>query len=149
MTKTNYTKVEEILEQGLRKMSINKIFEDSEKAIKQKGESKPESDLDKEKALFIANLKRDLKKLDYRAHMKFYSSLGMKKSELKKKIAAPNLLKPEDWEAIMAIKKKIDLYKAQLSTQIPEMELSQAIDEERTKHINKRFNVNEKWLPLH
>ena len=73
----------------------------------------------------------------------------MKKSELRKKIENPQALTPVEWETILQIKKKIDVYKAQISTQIPELELNQTIEDERVKQLNKRFNVNEKWLPLH
>ena len=43
MAKTNYTKVEEILENGLRKMSIDQLFEESEKRPKKKERSTAEA----------------------------------------------------------------------------------------------------------
>lgn len=159
MAKTNYTKVEEIMEQGLRKMSINQVFDDSGKAEKkprqtpladQEEKTKDvDNQLNRAQIRLISALKRDLKYLHYRDHTDFYASLGMKKSTLKKKIETPSALKGEEWEAIKKIKQKIDLYRAELSKQIPEVELSQEVDEERIKHVNKRFNVNNKWLPLH
>lgn len=152
MAKTNYTKVEEILETGLKKMSIEQLFEEAEKSGKKTEDEQPTGEqpsLDKTYAKIISALKRDLKRLQYKSHQAFYSTLGMKKSELRKKIEKPEQLTPAEWEALIEIKKKIDLYKAQLSAQLPEFELSRAVEDERVKHINKRFNVNEKWLPLH
>jgi hypothetical protein len=145
MAKTNYTKVEEILEQGLRRMSINQLFDESKKVVPEKSVENP---IEKEHEQLLSSIKRDLKYLHYKGHAKLYNSLGMKKSELKKLIDTPNLSDAE-WEKITQIKKKIDLYKAELAAQLPEIALKQTVEDERIKHINKRFNVNEKWLPLH
>lgn len=154
MAKTNYTKVEEILETGLKKMSIDHLFKESERQKVNEGKEKetPENEAASPAKTYpkiISALKRDLRRLQYKNHQQFYSTLGMKKSELRKKIEKPESLTPAEWEALIQIKKKIDLYKAQLTAQLPEIELTQAIEQERVKHINKRFNVNEKWLPLH
>ncbi len=164
MAKTNYTKVEEALDQNLRKMSIERLFDKANEATKKEkgsddnkntatfskgGESPVSSPLDKTQINLIAALKRDIKSLRQKQHAAIYTKLGIKRSELKEKIDNPTGLTAEEWKEIKEIKAKIDVYKAQLSAQMPDFELSDQVELERHKHINKRFNVNDKWLPLH
>ncbi len=156
MAKTNYTKVEEVLEKELRRQSIEKLFDDKAQSHKQPAEGSPpaekggkSSSLDKAQMSLISALKRDIKFLRAKQHATMYTKLGIKRNELKQKIENPADLTAEEWVLIQKIKTKIDLYKAELAAQMPEFEFSQQIEHERQKHINKRFNVNEKWLPLH
>jgi len=141
MTKTNFTKVEEALNEGLRKMTASHLLEMADSSAKTGGvTSNPFQAAIKR---LIALLKHDLKQLE-KQDPDFYQNLGLKKPGLKKLLSDPEHLTPEDWESIKQIKEKIDQYKQKTPAPADE----QIIQKERRKHINKRFNINEKWLPL-
>lgn len=146
MAKTNFTKVEEALDEGLRQIIKDKLHSltDSISNISTQGVEK--ADLASKKQL-IAALKFELNwmaKQDPSLHHK----LGIKKSEIKKLIETKEKLTQEDFEKIKFIKEKIDVLKKELEEKSPESN-DQLIEKERIKHINKRFNTNDKWLPLH
>jgi hypothetical protein len=146
MAKTNYTKVEEALDEGLRQLTKDKLhtLADSISTISAEGIEKV--DIANRKKL-IAALKFELNwmaKQDTALHQK----LGLKKSEIKRLLETKEKLTSDDFEKIKQIKTKIDELKKELAEKSPVSD-DQLIEKERTKHINKRFNTNDKWLPLH
>ena len=158
MAKTNFTKVEVVLEQGLRKMNIDQIFEMADVSAnigspKEKpsdpNDKKEASHLDKAQRKLLEVLERELRYLDVKQHKALYNQLGLKKQEIRELILKPSELKPEDWEKIKQIKEGIDKYRHEVLAQLPSSTNDKLVEEERRKHINKRFNVNDKWLPLH
>lgn len=162
MPKTNFTKVEEALEQGLRKMNVEHLFEISDElsgkqpkeptlsAAAPEGSAKPkETPLSKAQKSLINALQRDLKRLQIKEHREMYAELGIKKTDLKKKINTPTNLTPEEWEQIKQIKEKIDNYKQELQAKLPVESNEKIVESQRSTHINKRFNVHDGWLPLH
>jgi hypothetical protein len=144
MAKTNYTKVDAVLTQSLRKMAVDQLFEESSK--KENSSSPP---LSKQKRQLLSSLKRNLKRFPTKTHEKLYELLELKRLDLKKKIEDSDSLTQEDWLFLESVATKIENYKQELLKQKPETENSSLVETERVKHINKRFNVNEKWLPLH
>ncbi len=153
MPKNNYTKVEQALEQGLLKMQVTDLFEAAKPLFlpeaKADQASLPTFSLTVQQKSLMGSLTRDLTKFTSKLHPKLYAQLAIKRSELKAKLINPTSLSSEEWQQLKQIKDKIDLYKAQLQSQVPPLELNQLVENERLKHINKRFNTNEKWLPLH
>ena len=145
MAKTNYTKVDITAEAGLRKMEIDRLFEAT--PGKEKGPSlSPE---EKQKQKLIEGLKRDIQYLNPKRHKQLYTSLGYKRQDLKSLIENPSTLTLEDWEKIKQIKAGIEKYRKEVMAQLPSQMDEKIIEDQRVKHINKRYNVNDKWLPLH
>ncbi len=145
MAKTNYTKVEEALDEGLRKMTVNRLLESTESAkdqVADKASTKPSGAQGQQ----IAAIQTELKHLQKQGQ-KPYEKLGINKKDIKRYIEHPEALTLEDWNNIKKLKEKIDAFKKELE-KIPHSSDEELIEQERHKHINKRFNVNEKWLPL-
>lgn len=159
MGKTNYKKVEEALKEGLQKMNINQLFEEAKNISSDKAEKNPEiaypekqpptPKLDREKSLLITALKLDLKALRSSEHSRLYEYIGIPRIEIKKKIEDPMKLTAEEWETIKLIKAVIEKYKSEVLAKLPENSNENIVEEERRKHINKRYNVKSNWLPLH
>lgn len=158
MPKTNFTKVEEVLEQGLRKYSVEQLLEiaDQTSAPKKRNPTiaytaesdKPEiAPLSKEQSHLIHSLERDVKRLR-KKDQEIYTKLGIGRKNLKKMIENPSALTPADWETIKQIRTKIDQYKAEMAKQLPQTSDEDLVESERKDHINRRYNVNKKWLPL-
>ena len=56
----------------------------------------------------------------------------------------------EDWLRLKALKLRIDELKHELYGQESiDAEYDDQVDQERRRHINKRFNIRDGWLPLH
>lgn len=160
MGKTNYTKVDSMLENNLRRMTVEHDLKSAEQLSKHNPGTTPAegvtpsdspagSAVDLAQNRLIAALQRDLKKLQLADHKTMYDTLALKKNEIRKKIEHPEKLTPEEWETLKQIKEKIDQYRSELKAKLPAASNDAIVEAERHKHINKRFNVNEKWLPLH
>ena len=144
MAKTNYTKVDITTEAGLRKMEIDRLFE----TTPSKSKNSLSAD-EKSKQKLLEGLKRDIQHLDPKRHKELYTNLGYKRQDLKALIENPSALTLEDWEKIKQIKAGIEKYRKEVMAQLPSLNDEKIVEEQRTKHINKRYNVNDKWLPLH
>jgi hypothetical protein len=148
MAKTNFTKVEEALDEGLRKITINRLLQLADVAAGI-GQTKPQTkERDEEThAHIIASIQRDLKFI-VKKDPSVFSKIGFKKKDVKDFIDRAHALTPEEWEALKKIQEKVESYKKELVKSLPKTSNEDLIEGERVKHINKRFNVNEKWLPL-
>ena len=153
MSKTNFTKVEEALDRGLLKLTIQHLFDLAESAAA--GEPDSTQQLSPKKAAKRAEaeshmlnlLLLELERL-HKKDKKIYAEMGIKKKELDNYIKNPTGMQKEDWQKISGIKNKIQEYRQKSKESLPKDIDDQIIEKERLKHINKRFNVNEKWLPL-
>jgi hypothetical protein len=161
MAKTNFTKVEEVLEQGLRKYSVDHLLEAADKAsgAKEKPPHNPSISytadanqpqppaLTKDQTGLIHSLQRDLKRFQKRDPA-LYKLLGISKKNLKMMLDQPAIMTEADWETIKQIRTKLDQHKADLSKQLPKQSNEDLVEAERKDHLNRRYNVNKKWLPL-
>lgn len=140
MSKTNYTKMEEALNEGLLKMSVSRLLDLTNAAL----------DLDQAHSIgqLLALLNHEMKILKNHG-IDPYEKLGIDKKTLKKLIDNPNHLTAQDFEQIKKLKGKIEEFKKEIESKLPQVTDDELVSKERRKHINKRFNVNEKWLPLH
>lgn len=150
MAKTNYTKVEEALIAGLNKMTMRHLLELADRAQAGTG---PQAETDaflipEARRLVIASVRQDLKSLK-RKDTKIYVKLGIAKEGVQKLLESTTNLTSEEWQKIKEIHLKIIEYKKEIARKIPQPTDEQLIEAERKKHINKRFNIKEKWLPLH
>lgn len=149
MAKTNFTKVEEALDQGLRKYSVESLLQAAGPGQKLRNptiaysEEKPQT-LSKQQTLLVRELQRDLRRFEKKSS----KELGFSKKELKKLLENPLALTPENWETLQQAKEKLEGYKAQLAKEPPKQSDEAIVESERKDHINRRYNVNKKWLPL-
>jgi hypothetical protein len=143
MSKVNFTKVEEMLSQGLHKINVNDLLVEAD-AVKT-GSTPPTKTTSNSQ--LINSVQRDLKLLHKKDH-ETYVKLGIKKNFLKKMIETPDSLTPEELETLKQIQEKIKVFKEELKNTLPPINDEAIVESQRTKHINKRYNVNDKWLPL-
>jgi hypothetical protein len=146
MSKTNFSKVEKSLEEGMIKIKSQNLLKEADAAS---GHKENESKIPPKEVCnaVLNNLERELKKLK-KEDEESYKKLALPKIDLKKLITNPSLLTPQDWKEVKNIKDRLNQYKKDLASQLPQETDQDLIDHERTKHVNKRFNVSKKWIPL-
>ncbi len=144
MAKTNFTKVEEALDEGMRKMTMQHLHSlaDSLSSIHS---SDIKNNLEAQRKL-ITVLKFELNWM-HTHDISLHKKLGIKKSEISALLEKKEALTAEDFEKIKQLKEKIDALKKEMSAETTVTD-DQLIEKERLKHVNKRFNVNDNWLPL-
>lgn len=141
--KTNYTKVEEALKEGMQKYSLHKLLDEADEAQNVKKESSPDENLTKQKT--VISIQRAVKSYS-KVDKKFYKKIGYKREDIKNLLSNPDCSQPEVWKNILQLKEKIEAYKkADPSLNFEE----DIVKKERVKHVNKRYNVKDNWLPLH
>lgn len=140
MTKTNFSKSESALDDLLLSMSKKKLLEIADQAS---GKVEQNESIEN-KGLFLLAMQVELRYL-YKEHPKIYKELNIKKSWIENITKNINELTEKDWEKAKLIKHNLDVFLKKVLTDIPD---DQLIALQRQKHINKRININEKWLPL-
>lgn len=146
MSKTNFSKVEKSLEEGMIKMKSQYLLNEADAASGNKsneGKVPPKEVCN----AVLTTLERELKKLR-KEDEGSYKKLDLPKLDLKKLITNPSLLTPQDWKEVKEIKERLMQYKKDLSSRLPQETDQDLIDHERSRHVNKRFNVSKKWIPL-
>lgn len=140
MAKTNFTKVDEALSKALFNMSIQKLLEETEESP---NKEPPLEQIHFKMAKTIA------RKLNFYSKLSknFYEKIGYPKEELRKLLKNPKDFTEENLKTLEDLVAKITEFKQ--SENFPEVDDETIISQERTKHINKRFNTDEQWLPLH
>lgn len=145
MSKTNFSKVEKSLEEGMIKMKSQHLLKEADAYTAKEAKEKIPS---KEECSAVLNrIERDLKKLN-KQDEKVYNKIGFHKIDLKKLLTNPSLLTPQDWKTIKEVKERIEKYKKELASKLPFESDDDLVEQQRTKHLTKRFNVNDKWIPL-
>lgn len=143
MGKTNFSKVEKSLEDGLIKITSRQLLADTPgETIKP--ESLPSQDLMTARLQSIA---RDLQKL-HKMDSSIYKKLNFSRDKIKKLLADPTLMTIEDWQKIKTLRSEIAKQKQELAATQPFIFDEDIVEKERLIQKNRRFNVNDKWLPL-
>lgn len=156
MPKTDYTRVETALEEGLRHFNILQLLDYADYAAKiGTGDPKQRERRLRSIALWVrrkherritaATVKYDIDRL-FKKDYHLYTALGTYHDEIEDLLKRAADLSDEEWERFEAIKAALEKYKEEHAIITPNSEI---VDKERRRHINKRFNTNEKWLPLH
>lgn len=145
MSKTNFTKVEKAVDDGLQQIIVNHLLELADEANSNKNSTTPLSH-DQRTAL-LQTLNRNLKQLN-KSDPAAYKKLSPLKTELKRLLTISAEFTPEDWKKVKEIKDKIELYRKEMLKNLPHQSNDEIVEQERLKHINKRFNINDGWLPL-
>lgn len=139
MAKTNYSKVEDSFNEGLLKIDIDRLLEETEK-------NGAAAKIHLAKQLLIS-MRFDLRSLQKRGFDP-HAELNIDKSTIKTLIQHVDSLTPEEWNVIKETKKKLDKFKLEADQKAPPTSDDAIVEEERRSQMNKRFNVNEKWWPL-
>lgn len=147
MAKTNFTKVEDALNEGIMRMTISGLLDMASIAsqIGSAQSSVPLSGSAARKQL-VATLLFEIK---HCKDEKLFEAGGMPKVELKDLLQNHENLKPEDWAKLKTFREKADAYKKRVAASLPEDANEKLIESQRKRHINKRYNTKEQWLPLH
>lgn len=149
MGKTDFTKVEESLSEGLRKITAHKLLgiadEVASGAPLKETTISPGKEIGRAEEQLLAALHHDLQYLQ-KSGKEPYKKLDINKKELKRFLQNPSTLTPEEWDKIKHLKEKIDEFKK--LDKLPHPTDNELVEGERKKHINKRFNVSDNWLPL-
>lgn len=141
MPKTNFSKAEEAISETVQKLNREKLLEMADEASGQA----PATSLETKRFPVISQLDRDLKRISS-IDKEIYKLLGLKKKMVASWIQDFAKLSDEEWQKVMKAKASLDEYIKSNPAKVPTDE--QIVESQRSKHINKRFNVNEKWLPL-
>lgn len=146
MVKANFTKVEKALEEGLTQMTSQRLLDEAD-AANPKGKKKTAAPNPQAAAIVLQQMKGELRELE-KTDANIFKKIGMGKSAFKKLLDSSAKLTPEEWAHVKEIRLKVEQYKKELSAKLPQQSDEEIVQKERIKHINKRFNVREKWLPL-
>lgn len=138
MSKTNFSRAEESLAAILEKMKVEELLSRADKAA-----GKEKLPVSKEKIQIVHTLQRQLKYL-HRNDPEIYKKLKVKRKDLERVLEHIDNLTDAEWSQLITFKEKINAYMKSLASETDE----KIVESERHKHINKRFNVSDKWLPL-
>lgn len=162
MAKTNFTKVEEALNEGMRKIEVNRLLvvaDENAAAAKKSGEEQPEgaepgeakpamaSKVDPANVQRLTWVHSELKALDKLGEQP-YVRLGIDKDEIKKFVKDSGALTEADWEKVKAFKEQILAYKKERNVPGAPENDDDLITQQRKSQKTKRFNINNKWIPL-
>lgn len=142
MGKTNYTKTENLLNEALLKMTVEELLR---LADHEERESLPSVQA---RSIILSMMEHDLTQLSQVPEASL-TDLGMTSKELKSLSSRVKELTSDEWTLLKQVRERLLAYKKELWEKIPHLTDDALIEKERKKHINKRFNTREKWLPLH
>lgn len=148
MAKTNFSKVEMILNDGLLQVQVKSLLELADLASG-KGEAakdNPTRVLQARRA--IARMLQHEIGYIYKSNPGIYTLLGIDRDKLFKIFDHSDNISTEDYEYISKFKKMVDTYRKSLQGAVTPEANEELIEKQKKQHINKRFNVNDKWLPL-
>lgn len=156
MAKTNFTKVEEALAEGMRKIEVNRLLDIADetaaannKKSKSVQKTPPPAKVDAIHLHRLNVINNELKTLEKLGKTP-YQNLRIDKEEIKRFVKDPILLTAEDWEKVALIKEQITAYKIELEKKTDEKEKTDddLVNQQRKSQVTKRFNINKKWIPL-
>ncbi len=143
MPRANFTKVESALDEGLRKLMVGQLLNEAD--VNQGTPSAPGAQA-ANKQLLIA-LQHELHYL-HRLGLTPYKQLKLRKKKFAGWVEHPETVTEKEWEMIKGLKDKLTQIRTDYEKKIKVGDNETLVDSERRKHIYKRFNINEKWLPI-
>ncbi|MBT3393534.1 MAG: hypothetical protein HN411_00275 [Waddliaceae bacterium] len=162
MAKTNYGEMEKSISRTLKKYKRDELLvqaDEAQKELKSKKKNetrRKEATTKKERVQATKEevkekafdaIKKKLSMLNNRSKRVLFEKLNLNKEELKKYISDHNKLSREDWKMIKQIQKQISTYSENIENFEQEFN-DKIINSEKNKHVNKRLNVRDNWLPL-
>ena len=146
MTKVNFSKVEKSFDKALQKLLVDNLFELAAIANVIQDPEKNISNAATEE--IICRFQKDLKKIK-KENFVLFEKLNLTTEEEEHLYHPPSEYTQEDWLLVRELKTRIDQLKRDLyGQQTVKIEDSVNVEKERRRHINKRFNVRDGWLPL-
>jgi small-conductance mechanosensitive channel len=156
MAKTDFKRVEDALDEGLQRMTQNRLLDYSSIAsqvgvgtdsLSHKRQQAAEVTLhqQQERKLLAAAVNFDINQLFKKNHQ-LYTALNTNHEEITALTKDITSLKEDQWQRLLEIKASIEDYKSKMPDTITDDDV---IAKERIKHVNKRFNTRDHWLPLH
>lgn len=140
MSKTNFTKVEEALDKGLEQRAADHLLAKTGKTVLPQASE--------EQRLFLRRLQHELKWL-LKRHDEFHKILGLSKEELSQLIhRKPEPFSDQEWAQLQELEKACEKARAEVEKGKTAVSNEGIVQKERKRHLNKRFNVSDKWLPL-
>lgn len=146
MPKINFTKVEKSFDKALQKLMIDHL---SELAAIANVIQDPLANISS-KAIeeIIIRFQKELKKLK-KNDIKLYEKLNLSIEDEERFALSSKEFSQQDWLRLKGLKLKIDELKHELYGQESlNQEYDKQVTKERRRHVNKRFNIREGWLPL-
>ena len=146
MARINFTKVEGAFDRALQKLIVDHL---SELAAIANVIHEPPDASNKDIGGIIIRFQQELEKLK-RHDSKLYERLSLS-SEEEERFASPvDQYEHRDWLRLKELKVRIDELKHELhGRESSDAEHEKQVRRERRRHINKRFNIRDGWLPLH
>ena len=147
MAKVNFIKVENAFDRALQKLLIDNL---SDLAAIANLIQDPQSKLSS-KAIedIIQRFQKELKKLK-KQDPKLFTNLNLSEAEEERLYLSSSDFTQDDWIRLKALKLRIDELKKELyGEEVLNVENDKHVTKERRKHVNKRFNIRDGWLPLH
>lgn len=147
MAKVNYSKVENAFDNALRELFIERL---SELASIAQLINDPESKMTPKMVdEIILRFQKELKKLK-KQDAKLFRRLNLTPEDESRFSLSSSEYAQEDWHRLKALKERIDELKRELYGQdVMDVEYEKQVTKERRRHINKRFNIRDGWMPLH
>jgi monoamine oxidase len=148
MGKTNFTKVEQALTDGINRIEREKL--DAEAKAIQNPAAVPEAEA-------AAHLKEQRQKqralkalLDWlwKYDKELFTKLAVEPSEAQRLIEVKEALSPDDWQKIVALFDRTHALKEELEKSEGLDSNDTLVEQQRQQHLTKRFNVDDRWLPL-
>lgn len=142
MAKADFSKAEESFQKDLEQFKIDKLIEGTEN-------EETSNAIQQFRMInrLLTLIQYEIKGLK-RKGVNCYEVLKIDKNILKSFIKDPNTVSIDDWKILREWKEQIDvLKKAEEAKELVTTD-EDIVDKERKVHINKRFNVSDKWLPL-
>jgi hypothetical protein len=147
MAKPNYNKMEDAIEKGLHSLKVESLLRQADEAqgkiVKEENEKR---ELTPKQIMII--VEHELRWM-YKQDHHIYKILKIKKKKIDEFIKLVNTpgvkLKKEELDEIASIKEGVEMLKKTRFS--PEKDDSH-VEKEIGRHIYKRHNLREKWLPL-
>jgi hypothetical protein len=149
MAKIDYSKSERLLSDALLKMSVKQLLILADRPESFNNPADPNSLPSLQaRVILLEFMDRDLESIN-KVEGPHKEKLGLSRPTLKRIIDKAPEITLEDWIKLKKIRQRVLKYKKDLWEKIPHLSDDQIVDLERKKTKNKRFNVRDKWLPLH
>jgi hypothetical protein len=138
MAKLNFSKAEKAFDVALQKLFIDHLSK--------LGTFAEEMSIDDSTG--VANFQNELYKLQKEVPA-LYDQLHLSAEEERLLTLNLDQVTQKDWSDLKALNSRIENLKKAFSHSQLSNENEQHVTQERHRHVNKRFNVREGWLPLH
>lgn len=159
MAKQNFSRVEQALDEGLKKYQAQKLLQEAETAGKigkgaegvrgkKKIAAQHVEEMRQQRRLTVAAMKVEIDNL-FKRDPHVYTAIKTNHDEVNDLFNRIDVLNSSELDRLESLQQELKQYKEKKKAERPTLDDALLVEKERKKHINKRYNVNDKWLPLH